>query len=165
MATELLTLVGAKRALTLKDNDVERDTLLSDSFIPGVRDVIEEEVGWVEPRTVTIEVTSRAGAAVLPRTNVRSLVGATDLRGSVADISGAVVASDLGIVYGLPEGILRLELEVGFASIPEAIRRAAGEVLIVAWETQRANTEARPFLLPYRAEAWLKPFSMGPSIR
>lgn len=165
MATDLLTLNEALSALTLKDTDAARDALLQDSFLPGVRDVIEEEVGWVEPRTVTIEVTSRGGAAVLPRTNVRTLVSATDLWGNVSDISAAVVASDLGIAYGLPDGILRLELEVGFTSIPEAIRRAAAEVLIVSWETQRSNQDPRPFLLPYRAEAWLKPYSMGPGVR
>lgn len=170
---ELLSLDEAKDVLRIRDVKVERDDLLQD-FVNGITTVIEEIVGPVSEQTVTVDVMRSGTEVVLPYMNVISLTsGAYIADSTVVDVTGMYVASG-GILRNtdgsqLPSTPWRLTLIAGMADVPEAIKRAAGEILILAWATQRqipgANDDAAPaFLIPYRAEAWLAGFERPPRV-
>ena len=167
---DLLELEDAKDALRLKDEDATRDAIL-DVFIEGVTSVVEERVGWVTERDVTVDVRSTGAAVVLPGMNVISLTsGASISDDSDVDVSGMYVDS-AGILRNkdgsrLPSSPWRLTMVVGMDPIPEAIKRGAAEVLIEAWASQRQapSTELKPFLISYRAAAWFSGYERPPRV-
>jgi hypothetical protein len=165
---ELLTLPEARTALRLKDNDAAVDALIN-SFIAGVTSIVESYVGWVTERTEVIEIRQGGCEVVLPGLNVISLTSGAYVRsGETIDVTGMYVSSSGILRYSsgnnLPLEAWRLTAVVGMATIPDAIKRAAGEVLIEAWATQRQTPpkELKPFLVPNRARAWLAGLETGP---
>jgi hypothetical protein len=167
---DLLTLEDAKEALRLKDEDSTRDDILA-VFIEGVTSIVEERVGWVTERDETVEVRSCGPAVVLQGMNILSLTsGASISDDSVVDVSG-MYADAAGILRNkdgshLPTSPWRLTMVVGMDPIPEAIRRAAAEILIQGWATQRQKPGETPaaFLVPNRAAAWLSGFERPPRV-
>jgi hypothetical protein len=167
---ELLSLDEAKEALRLVDDDVARDDLLQ-TFLDGIASVVEERVGPVSESEVTVDVRRCGSEVVLPYMNVISLTSgeyvtdgtAIDVTGMYADASG-VLRNTNGT--SLPSTPWRLTMTVGMAEIPAAIKRAAAEILILAWATQRQkpSDEAPAFLVPYRAAAWLAGFERPPRV-
>jgi len=164
----LIRLDEAKNILNVRDAGEED---LIKALIEGVTSVIEHEVGAVTERTITMELRQGARSAVaLPESNVISLTSGVDTRsGTAIDVAGMRV-SDGGILRrtngaALPNGPWQLTAVVGMAEIPEAIRRAATEVLKEAWAIRVGpDTEAhkRPFLISYRTMVWLEPYRTGP---
>lgn len=167
---ELLTLPEARTALRLKDTDPKKDELLQ-SFIDGVTSIIESYVGWVTERTEVIEIRQGGCEVVLPGLNVISLTSGAYVRsGETIDVTGMYI-SPSGILRlsaggNLPLEAWRLTAVVGMTTIPAAIKRAAAEVLIEAWASQRQTPgqaeDLKPFLVPNRARAWLADYEVGP---
>jgi hypothetical protein len=166
---ELLTVPEARTALRLKDTDPKVDELLQ-SFIAGVTSIIESYVGWVTERTEVIEIRQGGCEAVLPGLNVISLTAGVYVRtGEAIDVSSMYVSSSgilrLSTGGNLPLEPWRLTASVGMSDISQAIKRAAAEVLIEAWATQRQTPpkDLKPFLVPNRARAWLVSDETGPA--
>lgn len=165
---ELLTLAEARTALRLKDADAKTDALLG-SFIDGVTSIIESYVGWVTERTEVIDIRQGGCEVALPGFNIISLTSGAYVRtGDAIDVAGMYV-SPSGILRlssggNLPLDSWRLTAVVGMNPIPEPIKRAAAEVLIEAWATQRQTPpkDLKPFLVPNRARAWLAGLETGP---
>lgn len=158
----ILGLEQAKAALSIRDANTDRDTLVVE-FSEAVDAVVEQYIGnWVARREITIDVPP---GGILPGTNVVSLMSGEYIDGSgPVDVSGMSVSS-AGILTGasgssLPSGAWRLTLQVGLDEIPAAIKRGAAEILIEAWKTQQGGDAAGAFLVPFRAAAWLDPFSL-----
>ena len=163
--TTILSLPEARALLRLSDENAARDTLLTDVVLPGVDELIESHVGAVVPRAHTFEVIRHGGAStiLLPEPNVLSLTSGTLPNGDAVDVTSFVVEPGgvlRATVGHLPAGRWSLVAQVGREPIPHGIKMAAGEVLALAWETQRSQ-DPTPFLLPYRAEAWLAPHTNG----
>lgn len=164
----LLTLTEAKTALRLTNPD-EPTVQLLQSFIDGVTRVVESYVGYVTERTEVIEIGQGGLEVALPGRNYISLTsGAYVTSGATVDVTGmyvgtgGVLRSTAGTI--LPARPWRLTAEVGMTEIPSNIKRAAAEILIEAWATQRGKpaAELRPFLVPNRAAAWLVGDEIGP---
>ena len=90
-------------------------------------------------------------------------VDVVDVTGMYADSAGILRNKDGGY---LPSNPWRLTMVVGLDPIPEAIRRAAAEILIQGWATQRQKPGDTPaaFLVPNRAAAWLSGFERPPRV-
>lgn len=168
---ELLSIYEAKEVLRLRDDKPERDDLLQ-AFVDGITTVVEEIVGPVSEQTVTVDIRRSGYEVVLPYMNVISLTSGVYIAdATTVDVTGMYVASG-GILRNtdgsqLPTSEWRLTMVAGMATVPAAIQRAAGEILILAWATQRqipGSDEAPAFLIPYRAAAWLAGFERPPRV-
>jgi len=164
----ILTLDEAKAALRFEDTDPERDDLLLD-FVNGITDVVEQQVGFVAQRSIELEIRQYGTEVVLAGRNFLDIVSGVDVAtGSPIDVTGMYI-DWAGILRTTTNTVLpslpwRLTVNVGLNPVPDAIKRGAAEVLIEAWATQRgsiAGGEARAFLIPYRAQAWLEPYTMA----
>ena len=169
MSDTILSLARAKSILRLQDSDAMRDQLISDTLLPAVDDIVEQHVGWVVPRvrTFTIDARQRGQEVVLPGGRVLDVQAATDASGNNVDVTGVTVDA-AGIVQPgpaghLPAGQWELTVRIGMDPIPRALVMAAGELLVTAWENYRAS-DPKPFVVSYRAAAWLAPFTNGATI-
>ena len=168
--SQLLTLEEPKAALRLVDEDTDRDDLVEE-HIDGVTTIVEDRVGWVTTRDITIEVPGQIAHFVLPGKNVIELTSGEDIATATpVDMTGIRVNS-IGVLHRADGGAMPAEpwiltLTVGMDPIPSAIKRGAAEVLIEAWATQRQTPgqggEIRPFLIPHRAAAWFSGYELGP---
>lgn len=139
-------------------------------YIDAVEPVIEEQVGPVVPRVITLTVTSR-----------RTLI----LAGRVVTLSvarnGTVVTDyTLNAAAGLLSGVWPGDVvtyTVGFDPIPAAIRLAALYAVQHAAESASGSvpqsgqfggdevfTTSRGFFLPNRSKELLEPYRQGPVI-
>jgi len=161
----ILELEEARAALNLQDAKAERDALIEE-FCVAVDAVVEQYLGdWVDPRDVTIDAPADG---VLPGATVREVKAGEYLDGTgPVDVAGMRVTG-AGILQpppgrALPARPWRLTLAVGHENVPAAIKRGAAEILIQAWATQRFDSggDVPAFLVPYRAAAWLDPYSLA----
>lgn len=160
----LFTVTEAKNLLGIQDEDSGRDLRLG-SVIEAVTSVVEARVGWVALRQVELDVPGHGrSAAVLEGANVREVVSGTNIRtGAAVDVTGMYVDTS-GILRrtngaSLPAEPWRLTLLVGYETVPNNIVEGAKEILREAWETNESRvgaSDVRPFLVSYRAAAWLE---------
>lgn len=163
----ILSLPEAKAFLRRVDDDPKADDLLKEIVLPGVDEIVEQHAGWVVPRELTFTIEAGQRNAVLPGHRFRGIVSA-EVDGEPVDATGWVI-DDAGILRtgtggACPSTRWTLTASVGLDPIPQSIKNAAGEILLLAWEHQTNPDELRPFLVPYRAEAWLAPFTNGATV-
>ena len=164
----ILTLPEAQNFLGRVDDDPKADGLLRDIVLPGVDEIVEQYAGWVVPRELTFTIEAGQRSVVLPGHRFRGIVSAA-VGSEPVDVTGWVI-DDAGILRtdggrACPSMRWTLTALVGMDPIPQAIKNAAGEILLLAWEHQTNPTgDLRPFLVPYRAEAWLAPFTNGATV-
>lgn len=166
MPDTILDLARAKVVLKLKDADSERDNVIQNMILPGVDDIVEQHVGWVvkRDRTFHIGARQRGQEVVLPGGRVITVKSAQTAAGETIDVTGVRV-DEAGVVIAAPGGALpycdwSITVETGMNSIPKALLMAASELLVTAWENYQAG-DPKPFLVSYRAAAWLAPFTPG----
>lgn len=157
----ILSLDEAKAALNIRSTDTAQDDELRD-ILEGVTAVIEDVVGAVARRTVTSTIypTVYSCEYKLPVSPVVSITSAALVRDASAQtvttwtaVGGILRTSDYS---PLPSEPFTITYVVGRPDLPANIRRAALEILRTAWASQRAS-EPPPFLISYRAQAWLAP--------
>lgn len=165
MSDTILDLRRAKAVLNLEDEDSVRDQILRETLLPAVDEIIEHFVGWVVKRDRTLRIAPRQQGepVLLPGTRVLAVISATSEAGPI-DVTGITV-DDAGIVRpasgsSLPLGAWSLTVSSGMDPIPAALQLAASEVLVTAWENYQSG-EPNAFVLSYRAEAWLWPYTNG----
>lgn len=169
----IVGLAEAKAYLNIEDDDGDEELR---AFIEGVTEVVENGdgndfrgVGPVVRRTVTATIYPNGSCvASLPYTEVLSLTSAVDV-GTGVTVSLTGYTFDQGVLrpaYGadLPLRPWTITYVVGRPSLPANIRLGALEILKLAWNSQRGNGEPPAFLVPYRAQAWLGGYELGPSI-
>lgn len=163
------TIVSLDEAKDFLDITTDDEDDLLRAMLEGVTAVVEggdgrdfPGVGPVVRRTVTTTLRgTRYGTAgfALPHTHIISLTsGAYSSDASAVDLTGYTFADGiLRAAYGgyLPSTDWTLTYVVGRASLPANIRMGALEILKLAWNSQRGSDEGVPFLVPYRAQAWL----------
>lgn len=168
---DLLTLAEARAFLNIADIDTSENDELA-AFITGLTPVVEAEVGPVVQReeTAIVNTAGNCWMFAAPKWPVTSVVSGAylddetdvDVTKMIAD-KGMILTSDASPMPFRPWTMTYVAGIVDdTASVPQNIKSGAGEVLKLAWATQRGK-EAPAFLISYRAAAWFNPsaFALG----
>lgn len=170
---DILTLPQAREALGWKDDqNVDRDELLEDRYIPAVTRIVERMCGRMEDRTETW-VTDAAASVTTPWTSgtVREVRSVRTRYARSTALSGYTYTYTLGALTfaNVPSG--RVEVTVGNLPTPPDVILAAGIILAHLWNADKQGmssqsvirSEAPPtpqgFAIPRRAAELLSDYS------
>lgn len=142
--TDLLTLSEARDALRLSDGDVTRNNALQNVYIPAVTPIVEDIVGPVVKRTVTV-VVDGGSSTILLDGPVSSI---TSITASGQPYTTFLVDLDAGILYSggessrtyFPSGTNSLSVTYvagvadATATVPANIKLAARIILASLWD-------------------------------
>lgn len=185
-ATDLLGLTEARSAIRARSDDTSGDDDLRELYIPAVTTIVEDLVGPVVKRSVTVTVAGGGKGITLDEQPVAAVTSVVESGVTLAG-TDYVVDLDAGIVYrGTPTATRRWTAGLGAvvitydagrvantAAVPASIKLAARIILRNEWENDRNgnrpdlagqvnnDTVATPagYAIPRRAYQYLEPFS------
>jgi len=163
---DILTLAQARAALNWKaDQNLDRDTELTDLYIPTVTETVTAWCGRMEDRTETWW-TDSATPITTPWTSATiKAVWVGDVKLTVWDYTaGVLTVADPSYTVGD-----KVKVVAGSLPVPAAVVKAAQIILAHLWNADvqgrsassvRGENEAIPagFAMPRRAEALLNPY-------
>lgn len=187
-ATDLLTVAEARDAIKARSGDTSQSTLLESLYIPAVTDLVEDIVGPVVERAVTVTVNGGGRAIALDSLPVASVTSVTE-GGTLLTGTDYVLDAGAGLLYrgsatatrkwatGLNGVVIvyRAGRAADTAAVPAAIKLAARIILANMWQNDRNGN--RPdlsgavdngmsqtpsgALIPTRAYNYLEPYSLA----